>query len=174
MNILTLTDNTFEKEVLQSDIPVLVDFWAEWCQPCKMVGPIVEEVAMEYSGKIKVGKVNVDENTKTPSDYGIMSIPTLVIFKNGKPEQTMVGVQPKEVFKYHKGGYGHYSIVRWSFCILVNIYFADFNFAGIFPGYFLNNRPHHFTRLAPFCPEINKDRNITLKNFLFKCIVCEG
>jgi len=99
MNILTLTDNTFEKEVLQSDIPVLVDFWAEWCQPCKMVGPIVEEVAREYSGKIKVGKVNVDENTKTPSDYGIMSIPTLVIFKNGKPEQTMVGVQPKEVFK---------------------------------------------------------------------------
>ena len=99
MNILTLTDNTFEKEVLQSDIPVLVDFWAEWCQPCKMVGPIVEEVAREYSGKIKVGKVNVDENTKTPSDYGIMSIHTLVIFKNGKPEQTMVGVQPKEVFK---------------------------------------------------------------------------
>ena len=99
MNILTLTDNTFEKEVLQSDIPVLVDFWAEWCQPCKMVGPIVEEVAREYSGKIKVGKVNVDDNTKTPSDYGIMSIPTLVIFKNGKPEQTMVGVQPKEVFK---------------------------------------------------------------------------
>lgn len=99
MNILTLTDDTFEKEVLRSDIPVLVDFWAEWCQPCKMVGPIVDEVAEEYAGKIKVGKVNVDENTKTPSDYGIMSIPTLMIFKDGKPEQTMVGVQPREVFK---------------------------------------------------------------------------
>ncbi len=99
MNILTLTDDTFEREVLQSNVPVLVDFWAEWCQPCKMVAPIVEEVASEYEGKIKVGKVNVDENTKTPSMFGIMSIPTLIVFKAGKPDQIMVGVQPKDVFK---------------------------------------------------------------------------
>lgn len=96
---LTLTDETFEKEVLQSPVPVLVDFWAEWCQPCKMVRPIVEEVAAEYGEKIKVGEMNVDENTKTPSAYGIMSIPTLIIFKNGQPNETMVGVQPKDVFK---------------------------------------------------------------------------
>lgn len=99
MDIITLTDDTFEKEVLQSDVPVLVDFWAEWCQPCKMVAPIVEEMASEYSGKIKIGKVNVDENTKTPSMFGIMSIPTLIVFKGGKPNQTMIGVQPKDVFK---------------------------------------------------------------------------
>lgn len=99
MDVLTITDETFDKEVLQSDVPVLVDFWAEWCQPCKMVGPIVDEVASEYAGKIKVGKVNVDENTKTPSSYGIMSIPTLMIFKNGQPQETIIGVQPKDVFK---------------------------------------------------------------------------
>lgn len=99
MNIVNVTDDTFEQEVLKSNVPVLVDFWAEWCQPCKMVRPIVEEVAAEYGEKIKVGEMNVDENAKIPSTYGIMSIPTLMVFKGGKPDSTMIGVQPKEVFK---------------------------------------------------------------------------
>jgi len=98
-DVITLTDQTFQHEVLESDIPVLVDFWAEWCQPCRMVGPVVEEMAKEYDGKIKVGKMNVDENQQIPGGFGIMSIPTLMIFKDGKPAQTMVGVQPKDVFK---------------------------------------------------------------------------
>ena len=80
-----LSDDIFEKEVLKSQIPVLVDFWAEWCQPCQMVGPVVEELAGEYEGKIKVGKINVDENINVPGNYGVMSIPTLIVFKDGKP-----------------------------------------------------------------------------------------
>lgn len=99
MDIITLTDDSFEQEVLQSKIPVLVDFWAEWCHPCKMVEPVVDEVAKEYAGKIKVGKVNVDENAKVPGMFGIMSIPTIMLFKDGKPLNTFVGVQPKDVFK---------------------------------------------------------------------------
>lgn len=99
MEPLKLTDDTFEQEVLKQDIPVLVDFWAAWCQPCKMVRPLVEEIAKEYAGKIKVGEMNVDENSYVPGQFGIMSIPTLMIFKDGKPVQTMVGVQSKDVFK---------------------------------------------------------------------------
>lgn len=99
MDVASYTDATFEKEVLKSDMPVLVDFWAEWCQPCHMIAPIVDEIAKEYAGKIKVGKVNVDENANVPGNYGIMSIPTIMVFKNGKPERTMVGVQGKEAFK---------------------------------------------------------------------------
>ncbi|OGH12081.1 MAG: thioredoxin [Candidatus Levybacteria bacterium RIFCSPHIGHO2_01_FULL_36_15] len=98
-SILTITDSTFEHEVLKSDSPVLVDFWASWCMPCKMVGPIVDELAKEYKGKMKFAKVNVDENSGAPSSFGIMSIPTLIIFKDGKPVKTMIGVQPKDVFK---------------------------------------------------------------------------
>lgn len=94
-----LTDETFEKDVLQSQNPVLVDFWAEWCQPCQMVGPVVEELAGEYEGKIKVGKLNVDENINVPGNYGVMSIPTLIVFKDGKPFKTMVGVQGKDTLK---------------------------------------------------------------------------
>jgi thioredoxin 1 len=94
-----LTDDIFEKEVLQSPTPVLVDFWAEWCQPCQMVGPVVEELSNEYEGKIKVGKINVDENINVPGNYGIMSIPTLMVFKDGKPLKTMVGVQGKDTLK---------------------------------------------------------------------------
>lgn len=94
-----LTDETFEKDVLQSQNPVLVDFWAEWCQPCQMVGPVVEELAGEYDGKIKVGKLNVDENITIPGNYGVMSIPTLIVFKDGKPFKTMVGVQGKDTLK---------------------------------------------------------------------------
>ncbi len=99
MDVATFTDASFEQEVLKSDTPVLVDFWAEWCQPCHMVAPVVDEIAKEYAGKIKVGKVNVDENANVPGNFGIMSIPTIMLFKNGKPEKTMVGVQSKETFK---------------------------------------------------------------------------
>ncbi len=93
------TDDTFEKEVLESQGPVLVDFWAEWCQPCQMVGPVVDELAHEYEGKVKIGKLNVDENINVPGNYGVMSIPTLIVFKDGKPYKTMVGVQGKDTLK---------------------------------------------------------------------------
>jgi thioredoxin 1 len=95
---LTITDQNFEQEVLKSDKPVLVDFWAVWCGPCKIVEPIVDELSSEYEGKIKVGKVNVDEN-EVAGNYGIMSIPTLMVFKDGQPVKSMVGAQSKENFK---------------------------------------------------------------------------
>ena len=91
-----LTDANFEQEILKSDLPCLVDFWAPWCAPCRTVGPVVEEIAREYQGKLKVGKVNVDEAPKVASQYGIMSIPTLSIFKNGERVDTVVGAVPKE------------------------------------------------------------------------------
>lgn len=94
-----VTDQNFKTEVLESQTPVLVDFWAEWCTPCKIVGPIVEELATEYAGKLKVGKLNVDENGTTAQNYGVMSIPSLLIFKNGQVVKTMVGAQSKDSFK---------------------------------------------------------------------------
>jgi len=90
------TDSNFKQDVLESDIPVLVDFWAEWCGPCHMVAPIVETIAKEYKGKLKVCKLNVDEAPQTSSEYSIMSIPTLAIFKNGKVVDKIIGVVPKE------------------------------------------------------------------------------
>jgi len=90
-----VNDENFKKEVLESKVPVLVDFWAEWCMPCRMVAPVVEEIAKEYQGKLKVCKLNVDEARNTASDYGIMSIPTLAIFKNGKVIDKIVGALPK-------------------------------------------------------------------------------
>ncbi len=90
------TDDNFEGEVLKSDKPVLIDFWAPWCGPCKAIGPIVEEVAAEYQGKIKVMKLNVDEAQKSAIAYGVRSIPTLIMFKNGKISDTLVGLVPKE------------------------------------------------------------------------------
>lgn len=93
------TDANFEEEALKSELPVLVDFWAPWCGPCRIVSPIVEELAKEYEGKVKIGKMNVDENSKTAAKYGIMSIPSLLIFNNGQPIKTMVGAQGKENFK---------------------------------------------------------------------------
>jgi len=95
MSLLHLTDNNFKKEVLESYSPVLVDFWATWCGPCKMIAPIIEELAREYQGKIKIGKVNVDENPKTATSYGIMSIPTLIFFKNGKVITQVAGALNK-------------------------------------------------------------------------------
>jgi thioredoxin 1 len=90
-----VNDENFKKEVLESELPCLVDFWAEWCMPCRMVAPTVEAIAKEYKGKLKVCKLNVDEASKTASTYGIMSIPTLVIFKNGKVADKVVGVVSK-------------------------------------------------------------------------------
>jgi thioredoxin 1 len=92
---LEFTDDNFEAEVLKSDVPVLVDFWAPWCGPCKMIAPLVEELATEYQGKAKVGKLNTDDNQRVAMSYGVMSIPTLIIFKGGEPAERIVGVQPK-------------------------------------------------------------------------------
>lgn len=94
-NILHTSDEGFDTDVLQSDKPVLVDYWAEWCGPCKMIAPILEEVASEYGEKIKVCKMNIDENQETPPRYGIRGIPTLILFKNGEVEATKVGALSK-------------------------------------------------------------------------------
>nr|WP_178841925.1 thioredoxin [uncultured Treponema sp.] len=93
---ITLTKENFETEVLKSELPVLVDFWASWCGPCKMLAPTVAQIAEEYSGKVKVGKVNVDEQDELSREYGIVSIPTVILFKNGQPVKTSVGLVPKE------------------------------------------------------------------------------
>jgi thioredoxin 1 len=90
-----VSDDSFELEVLQSTMPVLVDYWADWCGPCKMIAPILDEVAQEYAGRIKVAKLNIDENQQTPPKYGIRGIPTLMIFKNGNVEATKVGALSK-------------------------------------------------------------------------------
>ncbi len=92
---ITITDENFKTEVLSSDIPVLVDFWAEWCGPCKMIAPSVEELAEEYEGKIKIGKLDIDSNQNVASEYGIRSIPSLLIFKNGQVVDQIVGAVPK-------------------------------------------------------------------------------
>ena len=94
-NILSLADGSFEEEVLKSDIPVLVDYWAEWCGPCKMIAPILEEISAEYGDKLKIGKLNIDENPNTPPKYGIRGIPTLMLFKGGNVEATKVGAVSK-------------------------------------------------------------------------------
>jgi thioredoxin 1 len=94
-HILHVTDASFKSEVLESQIPVLVDYWAEWCGPCKMIAPILEEVGKEYAGKLKVAKLNIDDNPKTPGEYGIRGIPTLILFKGGNVEATKVGALSK-------------------------------------------------------------------------------
>lgn len=93
---LKISSENFEKEVLNSEKPILVDFFADWCGPCKMMAPIVEELATELDGKVKVGKINVDENSDIAVEYNVMSIPTLIVFKNGKEEKRLVGVRDKE------------------------------------------------------------------------------
>jgi thioredoxin 1 len=99
MSTSVFTDSNFQSEVLNSKEPVLVDFWAEWCGPCRMVGPIVEKIGQEFTGKLKVGKLNVDENSQTPQKYGIQGIPTIIMFKGGKDVNRVVGFQPEEKLK---------------------------------------------------------------------------
>ena len=93
--IQQISDDDFEKEVLNSDVPVLVDYWAEWCGPCKAISPILEEIANEYGGKVKVAKLNIDDNPSTPPKYGVRGIPTLMLFKDGNVEATKVGALSK-------------------------------------------------------------------------------
>jgi thioredoxin 1 len=94
-NTTAVTDETFDADVLKAEGPVLVDFWAEWCGPCKMIGPALEEIGAEYAGRMRVVKVNIDENPQTPNNYGVRGIPTLIMFKDGKPAATKVGAAPK-------------------------------------------------------------------------------
>ena len=94
-DLVTLQDTTFQKEVLESDVPVLVDFWAEWCGPCKAIAPAVEQLAAEYRGKAKIAKMDVDAHQEVPQQYGIRSIPTLLVFKGGRVVDTIVGAVPK-------------------------------------------------------------------------------
>ncbi len=95
MSIVSLTDDSFEQDVIKSSTPVLVDYWAEWCGPCKSIAPILEEIAEEYEGRLVVGKLNIDENTDTAPKYGIRGIPTLMLFKDGEVEATKVGALNK-------------------------------------------------------------------------------
>lgn len=94
-NIVYLSDDSFDQEVLKSEVPVLVDYWAEWCGPCKMIAPILDEIASEYGEQIKIAKLNIDENPQTPPNYSIRGIPTLMLFKNGEVEATKVGAVSK-------------------------------------------------------------------------------
>jgi len=98
-NILEITDSNFDTVVGQSDVPVLVDFWAPWCAPCHMVAPVMEQIASEYESKIKVGKVNVDENQQIAANLGITSIPTVILFDKGKPVDGMIGAAPKSYYE---------------------------------------------------------------------------
>ena len=93
--VLQLTDANFDEEIINSDMPAMVDFWAEWCGPCKMVTPVVEELALDYAGKIKIASMNVDQHRETPGKFGIRNIPTLIFFKGGEVTQTVVGAHPK-------------------------------------------------------------------------------
>lgn len=94
-NILSLSDSSFEQDVLNSEVPVLVDYWAEWCGPCKMIAPLLDEIADEYDGRVKIAKLNIDENQSTPAKFGVRGIPTLMLFKGGEVEASKVGALSK-------------------------------------------------------------------------------
>ena len=96
---VVITDDNFQEEVLDSDIPVMVDFWADWCQPCKMIAPVVQQIADEYEGRIKIGKLDVDENARTSTALGIRGIPALLIFREGKPVDQIIGAVPKSIIQ---------------------------------------------------------------------------
>jgi thioredoxin 1 len=98
-DLLEVTDENFDTEIVNSDLPAVVDFWAEWCGPCRMVAPVVKELAEDYKGKIKVAKMDVDQNRQTPARFGIRNIPTLILFKGGEVAQTIVGAQPKSAIE---------------------------------------------------------------------------
>lgn len=98
MKPITFTDGNFDAEALKSELPVVVDFWAAWCGPCRMIAPIIEELAGEYDGKVKIGKLDVDENQQTAIKYGVRSIPTVLVFKGGELKDTIIGAVPKSVF----------------------------------------------------------------------------
>ena len=98
-DLLEVTDKTFDEEIVNSDLPAMVDFWATWCGPCKMVAPVVEELAKEYQGKIKVAKMDVDNNRETPARFGIRNIPTMIFFKGGEVAKSIIGAQPKSAIE---------------------------------------------------------------------------
>src|ERR1700720_4060199 len=98
-NIVTLTQDNFDQEVLKSATPILVDFWAEWCGPCKMIGPILDELADEYSGRVRIGKVNIDDHQNLASQFGVRAIPTLLMFQNGEVAEQIVGLRSKRDLK---------------------------------------------------------------------------
>lgn len=99
MSTHKVTDSAFETEVLQSPLPVVVDFWAEWCGPCKMIGPSLEEISDELAGKVTIAKINIDDNPDAPAKYGVRGIPTMILFKGGQPAATKVGAAPKSALK---------------------------------------------------------------------------